>query len=121
MDDHRLQSIVGQLLRAGVLLAAFTVLAGGMLYLAGHHGDRIHYHTFAAGGADTRTPAGIFKSAARGQSEGIIQLGLLLLIFTPVARVMVATAGFLLEQDRLYALVSLIVLAILAFSLMHGT
>ena len=51
----------------------------------------------------------------------MIQLGLLLLIATPVARVAMAVIGFHLERDRLYEVVSLIVLAVLAFSLMHAS
>lgn len=121
MNDRRLEDIIGQLLRAGVLLAAVTVFAGGVLYLAGHHARRINYRVFVAGGADTRTLAGIVGSAAHGDSAAIIQLGLLLLVLTPVARVVVAIIGFLLERDHFYAVVSAIVLAILVFSLMHVT
>jgi uncharacterized membrane protein len=121
MDDRRLETIIGQLLRAGVLLAATTVLAGGVLYLAGHHADHVSYHTFAAGAPGTGTLSGIARSAAHGDSTAIIEIGLLLLILTPIARVAVALVGFLLERDRLYAVVSLIVLLILAFSLMRAT
>jgi uncharacterized membrane protein len=46
---------------------------------------------------------------------------LLLLILTPVARVAIALVGFFLERDRLYAMVSLIVLLILVSSLMRAT
>jgi len=121
MDDHRLEAIIGQLLRAGVLLAAATVLAGGALYLASHHADRVDYRTFVAGVEDMRTYSGIVQSAAQGQSAAIIQIGLLLLILTPVARVAIALVGFFLERDRLYAMVSLIVLLILVSSLMRAT
>ena len=121
MDDHRLESIIGKLLRAGVLLAAATVFAGGVFYLARHHADQANYHTFVAGGASTRSVSGILVSAAHGSSQAIIQIGLLLLILTPVARVAIAIVGFLLERDRMYALVSLIVLLILAFSLLHAS
>jgi uncharacterized membrane protein len=121
MDDRRLQNIIGRLLQAGVLLAAAVVLAGGVFYLVRHHSDHINYHTFAAGGRSLRTLSGIARSAAGLDSEGLIQIGLVLLIATPVARVAMAVAGFALERDRLYTVVSLIVLLILAFSLMHAT
>jgi uncharacterized membrane protein len=120
MDDRRLEIIIAQLLRAGVLLAAATVCAGGVLYLVQHHADSTNYHAFAAGAANTRSLSGIVVAAAHGQSEAIIELGLLLLILTPIARVAIALVGFLLERDRLYAAVSLIVLLILAISLMHA-
>ncbi|HUN83430.1 MAG TPA: DUF1634 domain-containing protein [Terracidiphilus sp.] len=121
MDDKRLEIIIGQLLRAGVLLAAAVVLAGAGLYLVQHHAEKVSFHTFVNERADLRTLPGIVRSAAHLQSEGLIQFGLVLLIATPVARVVLAVVGFYLERDRLYALVSLIVLAVLAFSLMHAS
>ena len=121
MNDRRLETVIGQLLRAGVLLAAATVLLGGVLYLVQHHADRVNYQTFVAGGLDTSTLAGIMRSAARFEGLGIIQFGLLLLIATPVARVALAIAGFALERDRLYAVISAIVLVVLLASLLHAT
>jgi uncharacterized membrane protein len=121
MDDRRLENIIGQLLRAGVLLAAAVVFAGGVLFLVRYRAQPANFHVFVAGAANTRTLHGIVQSAFRGNSEGIMQLGLVLLILTPIARVAVAMVGFFLEKDRLYTVVSLIVLLILAFSLIHAT
>ena len=121
MNDRRLEGIIGQLLRTGVLLAAATVMAGGVSYLFQHHSDRVNYRTFVAGGENIRTLPGIVRSASHLDSEGLIQFGLLLLIATPVARVAIALAGFALERDRLYTAVSLIVLLILAASLIRAT
>ena len=121
MDDRRLEILIGNLLRAGVLLAAAVVLAGGILYLVQHHAQPVSYHVFHPGGDDTRTISGVVQSAMHLQSIGLIQLGLLLLIATPVARVAFAIVGFALERDRLYAVVSSIVLAILIYSLLHAT
>jgi len=121
MDDRRLETIIGRLLQTGVLAAAATVVAGGVLYLAQSHSGRVDYGTFALGGTGLRTLSGIVRSAGRLQSLGLIQFGLLLLIATPVARVALAVVGFALERDRLYTVVSLVVLVILAFSLIHAT
>lgn len=121
MNDQRLENMIGQLLRIGVLLAAAVVFAGGVLYLVQNHSRRVDYKTFSAGTEKLRTLPGIVKLAGTGDSEGLIQLGLLLLIATPVARVVMAIVGFELERDRMYTIVSLIVLAVLLFSLMHAT
>ena len=102
------------------MLAAATVLAGGVFYLIQHHADQVNYHTFVAGAPITRSVSGILQAVAHGESTALIQMGLLLLILTPIARVGIAIAGFLLERDRLYTVVSLIVLLILAFSLLHA-
>lgn len=121
MDDRRLESIIGNLLRAGVLIAAATVFAGGVLYLAHHHAETVNYRQFTAGNPGFQSLRGVIHSAAHLNSEGLIQFGLLLLIATPVARVALAVVGFSMERDWLYAVVSLIVLVILAFSLLHAT
>ncbi len=121
MDDTRLENIIGHLLRAGVLLAAVVVFAGGVLFLIQDHSQMVNYHTFIAGGQDIRTLPGIFKSAFHLDSRGLMQLGLVLLIATPVARVVMAIVGFALERDRLYVVVSSIVLAVLLFSLVHAS
>ena len=53
-----------------------------------------------------------------GRGRGVIQLGLLLLIATPIARVAFSVVGFALERDRMYVVFTLIVLAILLYSLL---
>jgi uncharacterized membrane protein len=127
MDDRRLETIIGRLLQIGVLASAATVLAGGILYLVQAHSGRVDYRNFvplgssAPGSPDLLTLSGIIRSASHFDSLGLIQFGLLLLIATPVARVALAAVGFALERDRLYTVVSLIVLLILAFSLIHAT
>lgn len=117
MDDRRLEIIIGNLLRAGVLLAAAMVLAGAALYLLQNHGQRVDYHSFVTGPESIRNVPAIARAAAHGNSESLMQFGLLVLIATPVARVLMALVGFALERDRLYAAVSLIVLVILLASL----
>jgi uncharacterized membrane protein len=57
------------------------------------------------------------REAFSFQGRGIIQLGLLLLIATPVARVALSIVGFAAERDRMYVSFALIVLAILFYSL----
>src|SRR5208282_6212764 len=121
MNDRRLETMIGRLLQIGVLLAAATVFAGGVLYLIQSPSGHVDYRTFVPGSPHLISLRGIVLSAAHFDSLGLIQLGLLLLIATPVARVAMAVAGFALERDRLYTVVSLIVLVILAFSLIHAT
>ena len=121
MTDEQLQSMIGVLLRTGVLAAALIVGVSGVFYLVQHHGDPPQYARFQRESVDLRTIRGILHSAAQLHSEAMIQLGLLLLIATPVARVALAVLGFYREGDRLYTVVSLIVLTILIFSLGHSS
>jgi uncharacterized membrane protein len=69
---------------------------------------------------DLRTVSGIVEDALAFQGRGLIQLGLLLLIATPIARVAFSVAAFAVQGDWLYVVVTLIVLAVLMYSLTGG-
>lgn len=118
--DERLARWIGNLLRLGVATAAAVVLLGGVLYLARHGLETPSYRVFHGEPSRFRSVAGILGSVGQLSGRGGIQLGLLLLIATPIARVALAALGFAMERDRTYALVSLIVLATLLFSLAGG-
>jgi uncharacterized membrane protein len=105
------------MLRTGVLSAAAVVLFGGILYLAHNHGPRPDYTHFHAEPAHFTTLAAVLHGVATLDPESIIMLGLLVLIATPVARVVMCIVGFLFERDHLYTAISAIVLAILLYSL----
>jgi uncharacterized membrane protein len=115
--DQQVEEIVGNLLRAGVLLAAAVVFLGGVLYLARHGGERADDRIFHGEPADLRSPAGIVEDALALSSRGIIQLGILLLIATPVARVIFSVFAFARQRDYVYVAVTLVVLAVLLYSL----
>jgi uncharacterized membrane protein len=115
--DEEMDQLIGHLLWAGVLIAAVVVLIGGGLYLHRHAGDEIAWTTFREEPTELRRPGRIVVSAFDGRGPAVIELGLLLLIATPVARVALAGYIFLRERDWLYTLVSLLVLATLLFSL----
>ena len=120
VTDQKLEIAIGRMLQAGVLLAAAVVLIGGVLYLHQETGLRPDYSHFTGVVERLRSPAEIGTNALHGRAGSIIQLGLLLLIATPIARVALAAVGFFLERDHLYVWVSLIVLAVLLYSLLHA-
>lgn len=115
--DQRIEIVLAHLLRGGVLLAAFVVIAGAVLDLGSHARAYVDYHTFHAEPEQLRGVHGVFDSALQGQAMGIMQLGLLLLIATPIARVIFSVFAFALEGDRMYVAFTLIVLAVLLYSL----
>jgi uncharacterized membrane protein len=119
MTDEKLEVIIGNLLRTGVIASAVIVLLAGLVFVVQHHADTINYSTFQLERNDLRTIGGILRSAGTLRPDAIIQLGLLLLIATPIARVALAALGFYLEGDRVYVVVSLIVLSVLLFSIFH--
>ena len=114
--DRRIEIILGNLLRTGVLVSAAVVLVGACIYLYRHAREPADYHVFRGEPSEYRTIRGVIQSAISGGGRGLIQLGLLLLIATPIARVAFSVAGFAIERDRLYVAFTLLVLAILLYS-----
>jgi len=119
--DQRIEMIIGTLLRMGVMLAAAVVFIGGVLYLVRHGQETIHYSTFHGEPEALKSIPGVLKSAGAGQARAIIQLGLLLLIATPIARVLFSAIAFALEHDYLYVVITLVVLVVLLYSLLGST
>jgi len=117
VDEQKLENMIANLLRAGVVLAAFVVLSGAVMYLGFHPRARVDYRTFQGEPGELRTVHGVIHNALFGNSKGIMQLGLLLLIATPISRVISSAVAFALEGDRMYLLFTLLVLAVLLYSL----
>jgi uncharacterized membrane protein len=112
--------IVGNLLRAGVILSGAVVSVGALIYLARHGTEAPAYHVFRGEPTDLRNVRGILTDALAVRGRGIIQLGLLLLIATPVARVAYLVYAFFREKDFWYAAIALVVLLLLAYGLSGG-
>jgi len=120
IGEKRFESLMGQMLRAGVILSATLVLIGGLLYLVKFGSVRPDYRIFRSEPADLRFVQPVVADAAARHARGLIQLGLLVLIATPIARVAFSVAAYLSERDWLYSAITLIVLAILLYSLTGG-
>jgi uncharacterized membrane protein len=116
-DDKKFELTIGRLLRAGVLLAAAWVVFGGVHYLVQSSGTKPDFKAFRGEPADLRYASAIIRDAIQFHARGIIQLGLLLLIATPMARVAFSVIGFAMERDWMYVGITLVVLALLVYSL----
>jgi uncharacterized membrane protein len=116
--DQRIENMVGNLLRTGVSLSAFVVFFGGVIYLVRHGRSPADYRVFHGEPSDFRTLSGIIRETYGFRGRGIIQLGLLLLIATPVVRVALSIWGFAAEHDRMYMIFTGIVLIVLLYSLL---
>lgn len=115
--DQRLEVIISVMLRTGVMIAAAVVLLGGICYLTKHGGEQPQYHVFHGTPETYRDIGSIIHDVGPGNCQAVIQLGLLLLILTPIARVAFSAVGFALERDHTYIVLTLIVLGILIYSL----
>ena len=118
--EHQVEQFIGNLLRGGVLIAAVVVLLGGSVYLVRHGTALPFYASFQGEPEELRSIPGILAHVWALRGRGIIQLGLLLLIATPVARVLCAMVAFALQRDWLYVGVTAVVVSVLVYSLLGG-
>lgn len=119
--DQKMDAIMGILLRTGVALAAGIVLIGGIVFLTRHRVPVMDYRVFSGEPVEYRTISGIFHDAVELQGRGMIQLGLLVLIATPVARVLFSLLAFLYQKDWKYTVFTAMVLGLLFYSLFSGS
>ena len=118
MTNHKIEIVIGNLLRAGVIIAAAVVFFGGIIYLYRHGLAPVNYKVFQRVPIDLCSVKGILGNVFSFHGRGFIQLGLLLLIATPIARVGLSFFVFARLRDNIYVIVTLIVFCILIYSLL---
>jgi uncharacterized membrane protein len=118
--DKDMQEIIGWVLRAGVFISMIVVFFGGIVYLYRHGQSTADYHEFKGVPDFVSSFSGIMNGILTFRGRAIIQAGIILLIATPVIRVLFSTIGFILEKDHLYTAISLIVLFIIIISAFSG-
>jgi len=119
ISDYDIEAVMGRLLITGVMVSGALILIGGIYYMIQHGLAAPHYKTFKGEPSNLRSVSQIFNGLIHFDSLSIIQFGLLLLIATPIARVVFAVIGFFMERDILYVVISLIVLSIIIYSILN--
>ncbi|MFC7346152.1 DUF1634 domain-containing protein [Chryseobacterium zhengzhouense] len=118
--DVDLNRSVGNLLRLGVILSVTTSLIGFIkLFTEGFKMPR-KYKLLDMGTSSEKVWGHFWDTLCKGEGMAIIQLGILMLIFTPLMRIIFALIGYLKEKDYVYVVISSIVLAIMAVSFFTG-
>jgi uncharacterized membrane protein len=119
MDDS-FDAAIGRILQIGVFVSAAAICFGATIYLWKHGSAVSSYRVFTGEPHELTSVIGIVADAKRFSGRGIIQCGLLLLIATPIARVVFSVVAFGRQRDRLYVAITSIVLLLLLFSLISG-
>ena len=114
--DEEVDGIISRLLRFGLLASAALVAIGAVIFLARHGSETTAYKIFRGQPRDYREIKSIFTQTARFRGRGFIMAGLILLIATPVVRVIFSVVAFFRQRDHVFTAVTLIVLAILLYS-----
>lgn len=114
--DKNIETVLGNLLRIGVIIAGIVVIIGAVLFLIRHGNEFPAYHLFKAVPFNFSEIGSLFNGVLSLKSIPIIELGVLLLIATPVLRVVFSVFAFVYEKDYMYVVFTLIVLFVLIIS-----
>lgn len=120
-EKRNLQSFIGQTLRWGVSLACAVAMLGGILYLISSGSTPMpDYTSFQQEPDSYTTLRGIWEGVCQFRAKELIQLGVVLLILTPIFRVILSLVGFWMEHDWLYVAIAAVVLLVIFSNMMEG-
>lgn len=118
--DTDMQAVIGWILRAGVLVSMSVIFIGGVIYLYRHGQAHVDYSKFVGVPDLVSNPGAIIHGVFTLRGRAIIQTGIILLIATPVIRVIFSAIGFIMEKDYLYTAITILVLFIILASMISG-
>jgi uncharacterized membrane protein len=121
---RRVELIISLVLRVGVVTALLVVLAGFVDGLVTHPAERsstsLEHRLLTRAAHYPHSFGQLFAGLGRGDPQAIVVAGLVLLVLTPVMRVAVSIFTFVYQHDRIFVVVTSLVLAILIASFLLG-
>jgi len=121
---HRVEILISNVLRIGVLTSLAFVVTGLIVTFVGHP-DYISSSGALTDltriGAEFPTSVSdVVSGLIAFQGPAIVAFGLLLLVATPVVRVMISILAFVYQGDRTYVVITSVVLILLLLSFILG-
>jgi uncharacterized membrane protein len=118
-----MNSIVGNVLRYGVLISAAVIILGMLELIAASgtsdvSGSIIYNPDVIPHGNFDVSLSGLVSGLIGLQPYSLIELGAIILIATPVSRVLISVFLFAAEGDGIYVAVTAVVLSLLLFSML---
>ena len=116
-----MNELIGNTLRIGVFAACIIALVGGIYYLATTSDHPVpDYTAFHKGAASYTTFEGIVHGAFSLSATEWMQLGVVVLMLTPIMRVVLSLVDFSIQRDWLYVAITAIVLVVIIVNSLVG-
>ncbi len=113
INDDKLELLLSNLLKIGVIISGIITFIGAILFLFQHGFEISNYHDFKPHPFHLSDLNSFFRSIISFRPESIMELGLLILIATPVLRVFLSFLAYSFQKDYMYIIFSLIVLMVM--------
>lgn len=115
--ERKVDLMISNILRGGVILSSVIVAIGTAGLLAQYWNRPFVQNMYDK---ELRSIPSILRLVADGKPEAIIELGVLVLLSTPLLRVAFAGLAFLKQKDYVYVAIALLVLSGLGYSLLFS-
>jgi len=120
-ENKKMQQLIGSTLRIGVMTACCIAILSGTYYLIRHGADPVpDYSTFHGEPASLTTLSGILMGLLQFQAKNWIQLGVLVLMLTPITRILLSLVDFAHQKDWLYVTITAIVFLVILSNSLGG-
>jgi uncharacterized membrane protein len=120
-QNKKMQQLIGTTLRVGVMTACCIAILSGTYYLIRHGAEPVpDYMKFHGEPVPLTTLSGIFSGLLHFQARNWIQLGVLVLMLTPITRIILSLIDFAHEKDWLYVTITAIVFLVILSNSIGG-
>ncbi|MCK6476729.1 MAG: DUF1634 domain-containing protein [Phycisphaerales bacterium] len=115
--DRRFDMQLSRVLIWGTMAAGAVIAISAIVLVATQGRSTVRFTTFDPGLANGQSVAKVIRGVAALDPRSLLLLGVIMVIATPVLRVAFSLVTFAIERDRLYVLITAVVLAVLGYSL----
>lgn len=119
ITPRQMEMFIGRMLRVGVFTSCIIAVLGGVLYVVQYGGSSVDFSEFTAAMA-VESIGEVINGVLVLDAVSVIQLALLILLATPILRVVFSILAFMIERDYLYVFITLVVLIIIVFNIFNG-
>lgn len=119
-EGRRMELALSKLLIAGIIGSACLISLATVWVIARHGGSPVDYSKFVEPDGSNNSLGEVLSAALGMNARALLMAGVLVVLATPVARVLFSLIAFARERDMLYVTITGIVLAILVYSLFFG-
>ena len=119
-SPRAMELFIGYMLRVGVIASSAVCIVGGVLFLARYGATQVDFAEFHGELQPYRSFSGIWEGLLALEPLAVVQTGVVLLLATPILRVVFSVFAFLFERDYLYVAITCIVLAVILLNMLEG-